>query len=347
MFNELKKFVNDNPIRVTMCEKTGKAYAYTFSGNTVAYYELDGNVDVYNDLILPNANDFDDINEAIHSEDAIYDENPFDFYTDDCQISEPKEVSANKFVKALASFTKFYDTDNIHREYRGIHINNGNMFATNSYVMRIVESNVFDKDVNMVIDFNPMVSYMDINTKKIKTTGKSLFATKKSKNDSVVISTYVKGYDDILKVEYKGLTFINHSICKSELDFTFIKQSTKNLDKTIKVYKNDLYRALNNLLGQSIKDPNKVKNAFVFEQENDKILIYPYIKFTETRHTLIETVNSQSDFDTKLVTNGENLLNVLKQISDEIIEIKFNSESRISKISSKTSKEDYYIIFTV
>lgn len=347
MLNELKKFVNDNPIRVTMCEKTGKAYAYTFSGNTVAYYELDGNVDVYNDLILPNADEFDNIDDAIHSEGAIHDENPFDFYTGDCKFTEPKEVSANKFVKALAAFTKFYDVDNIHREYRGIHINNGNMFATDSYVMRIIESNVFDKDVNMVIDFNPMVSYMDINTKKIKTTGKSLFATKKTKNDTVNISTYVKGEDEILKVEYKGLTFINHSICKSELDFDFIKKSTKNLDKSIKVYRNDLYKALNSLLGQSIKDPHKVKNAFVFEQVAEKMMIYPYIKFKEDRGDIIEVVNAQSNIDTKLVTNGENLLNVLKQIDDEIIELKHNAESKICKISSKTSKEDYYIIFNV
>jgi len=192
MFKELKKFVDDNPIRVTVCEKTGIGYAYTFNGNTVAYYELDGNIDVYNDLILPNANDFENIDDAIHSDGVIFDEYPYDFYIGDCEVSEPKQVSANQFVNALSTFTNFYDINNIHSEYRGIHIKDGNMFATNSYVMRIVKTATFDKSSNMVINFKPVVDFMNINTKKIKTTGKSLFDSK-SKDDKVSISTYNKG----------------------------------------------------------------------------------------------------------------------------------------------------------
>jgi len=346
MFKELKKFVDDNPIRVTVCEKTGIGYAYTFNGNTVAYYELDGNIDVYNDLILPNTNDFENIDDAIHSDGVIFDEYPYDFYIGDCEVSEPKQVSANQFVNALSTFTNFYDINNIHSEYRGIHIKDGNMFATNSYVMRIVKTATFDKSSNMVINFKPVVDFMNINTKKIKTTGKSLFDSK-SKDDKVSISTYNKGGEDVLLIDYKGLTFRNHSICKSELDFQFIAESNKNLDKTIKVYRNDLYRALNNLLNEPIKDKNKVKNAFVFEQVDDKLLVYPYIKFKDDRGDILETVNAQSNIDTKLITNGENLLNVLKHINDEIIELKHNSESKICKISSKSSKEDYYLIFNV
>jgi len=104
---------------------------------------------------------------------------------------------------------------------------------------------------------------------------------------------------------------------------------------------------LNNLLNEPIKDKNKVKNAFVFEQVDDKLLVYPYIKFKDDRGDILETVNAQSNIDTKLITNGENLLNVLKHINDEIIELKHNSESKICKISSKSSKEDYYLIFNV
>ncbi len=347
MFKELKKFVKDNPIRVTVCEKTLISYAYTFSDNTVAYYILDDNIDVPNDLILPNADDFENIQDAINDdENVIFDENPYDFYMGSIEIYDKAEVSANKFVKSLAGFTKFYDTDNIHSEYRGIHINDGNMFSTNSYVMRIIKSETFQKSTNLVIDFKPVVEYMGIDTKKIKSTGKSLFAAK-TKNDNVKLSTYKKGDDDILHIEYKDLMFINHSICKSDLDFKFVENSSKNLDKTIKVYRKDLYKALNSLLNESIKDKNKVKNAFVFEQKDEKLLIYPYIKFKEDRGNILETVNAQSNIDTKLITNGENLLNILKQINDEIIELKHNSDSKICKITSKTSKEDYYLIFNV
>jgi len=351
MFKELKKFAKDTPIHVTMSEELQKSFAYAYSENTVVYYELDGNIDVYNDLILLNANDFNDIDDCIHTGKVIVDENPFAFElhvekNDKIHFIpiKRKVVSVNTFVKSLAPFTKFYDIDNIHKEYRGIHISNGNMFATNSYVMRIIKSSIFDKQVNMVIDFNPIVDFIDIDTKKIKSTGMSLFA-KKTNND-VTISTYNTKDDSILFLEYKGLSFINHSICKSELDFKYVDESSENLDSTIKVYKNDLYKVLNDLLGQSIKIPNKVKNAFVFEQIKEKLLVYPYVKFTNDRN-VVKTINAQSNIDSRLVTNGENLLNILKLMTDEIVELQHNKESKICKITSKNSKEDYYIIFNV
>jgi hypothetical protein len=40
-------------------------------------------------------------------------------------------------------------------------------------------------------------------------------------------------------------------------------------------------------------------------------------------------------------------LNILKSIPDEVVEMKYNKESSISKISSTKSKEDYYAIFNV
>tara|TARA_Y100001937_G_C7092658_1_gene318506 strand:- start:124 stop:1164 length:1041 start_codon:yes stop_codon:yes gene_type:complete len=346
MYKELLKLSEENPIRVTMCEKTSLSYAYTFNDNSVIYYELDGNVDVYNDLILPNANEYDNINDAIHSESAIHDENPYDFSNIDNSVS--KEVSANKFVKALSTFNNFYDENNIHKEYRGIHIKDGKMFATNAFVMRIVETTVFDKDINMVIDFKPILEYMDINVNKIKTTGKSLWDTKKTKNENVKLSTYSKDGDDVLQIEYKGLTFVNHSLCKSELNFSFIEKASKNLDSSIKVYKKQLYNAVNNILGTPIKNSNKVKNALVFEQADGKTLsIYPYIKFEDGISYCVEYVNAQSNIKDKMITNGENLLNILKSIPDEVIEIKYNNETNISKISSTKSKEDYYAIFNV
>lgn len=346
MYKELLKFSEENPIRVTVCEKTSLSYAYTFNDNSVIYYELDGNVDVYNDLILPNANEYNNIDDAIHSESAVHDENPYDFSNIDNSVS--KEVSANKFIKAISAFNKFYDENNIHKEYRGIHIKDNKMFATNAFVMRIVETSIFDKDVNMVIDFKPVVEYMDIDANKIKTTGKSLWDTKKTKNENIKLSTYSKDGDDVLHIEYKGLTFINHSLCKSELDFSFIENATKNLDSSIKVHKKQLYKAVNTLLGTSIKDSNKVKNALVFEQADGKTLsIYPYIKFTEGVGDHVEYVNAQSNVKNKMITNGENLLNILKSIPDEVVEMKYNKESSISKISSTKSKEDYYAIFNV
>ena len=344
MFKELQKIAkeNENTIRVATCEKTLKSYAYIFINNTVVYYILDDEIDAYNDVIIPNISSFDNIEDAIHSDNAIFDETPFDFYQNETENNH-SIVSKNNFVKTISPFYKFCDENNIRNEYRGIHINNGKIIATNGYIMRMVDSTIFDKNINIVVDFKPILDYININPTKIKNVGKPLWNNSKSQKDSVKIITPSNG--DYIHFEYNGLIFINHVFCKSQLDFTHIRKASDNLDISLKIYKQDLYKSINNILSNSTNEHKYIKNVLVFEQVNNKLMIYPYNKFNDDIGNNVEYVNIHSDLSKKLVINGLYLMNILKDITVDILEIHINSKSNISKIQSNKLKEEYYLIF--
>ena len=337
MLKELKKFAKENPIHVTVSEKDLKSYAYAYDGNTIAYYELSKDIDVYNDLIIPSDKVYDDIGKVLHSEGILFDDTPFDFVVD--KESSITLVSANNFTKSVHDFTKYYAVDDYRTELSGLHVRSGTLFASDSIIMRLKHTNSFPKNSNMIIDINPIVEYLGVNVRKVKPVGKSLFATKKSKNDDLEMSVVTKKGEESLKLKSNKLTFIITSMGKSSLSFDLIKKiKTTHI---ITLHRESLISKITNLLSNQPKNSDSIKNMVRFRLEG-KLSMSNY-KDEETTETMNCKCETQPLFKDKIqfVLNAYKLLVLLKSVTDSEIQLHYEDSNNggITRVVSSTNKD--------
>ena len=335
MLNELKKFAKNSPIYVTVDEKLSLPFAYAYVGNTIAYYQLDGNIDVYNDLIIPSDKEYSNIEDAIHSDYVSHDETPFEFAFD--KESMPTSISANNFTKAVSQFTKFYDVEDYRTELTGLHVRRGTLFASDSRIMRLKKSNTFPSNTDMIIDVNPLVDYLGVNVRKVKSVGMSLFNSNKIKNDMLDISVINKNGDDALRVKHKNLTFIIISTGKSKVSFDFI--GTMKPTHTIVVHRESLIKNLTKLINNPSTDSDAIKDYVRFRL-HDKLEMSNYIYHKDGED--ISKMNYkclESSKEIKFVLDASNLLVLLKTVKDSNIQLRYDSHGNIARIFSDSSSD--------
>ncbi len=332
-FVNLKKLSKKQPVYVKT--ENDNTYIYTYVGNTIAYY-IDNSFDLKEPIEIESLDEYSNINSAI--EKSKKDEDPFTFDFD--TESEPTNISSTNFVKSISQFTKFYNTEDYRTELTGLHVRNGNIFASDATIMRLKKSQTFPSECNMIIDVNPIVEYLGINKNKIKSTGKSLFAVANKKSDTLHLSVVTKDGNDALKVTHEDLNFIVISIGKSNLNFEFVKgiKPTHNitvhresfinqLNKLIKVPEtND--DAVKNYVRLNCKDELEMTN-YVYYKNGSNILNMPYkSKFSKSHGKNVE-----------IILNAEKLLVSLKVITDDYITLNYEHCGHISRITSDNTKD--------
>lgn len=330
MFNKFKKLSNNNKVYIKT--ENSITYIYTYIGNTVSYY-IDNNISCERPLEISSLTNFSNIKDALNSKDIINDDAPFVF---DFDTESPKtSMSPSNFVKAISEFTKFYNTEDYRTELTGLHIRKGNIFASDSVLMRLKKSKTFPEDANMIIDVNPLLDYLDINTRKIKSKGKALFSSKKVSTDNIILSTVTKDGNDALKVEYDNLTFITISIGKSILSFDFIKSI--NPTHKISLHRETLIKKLTELVNNP-SDNSDAKKGFVRFVFGEKLELSNFIYYIKGERTLeISYKKSGDSSDLEFVLDANKLLIILKILKDSQIQIGYDVNGNISRITSETS----------
>ena len=333
MLKQLLKFSDSSSIFIS------SNYAYSYNGNTVAYFKIDTNIE--DSIEIPDAKDYQTIEECINSKKKKKDDTPFTFDFD--SETTPKEISSNQFVKMVSMFTKYYNKDDYRPELTGLHIRNGVLFASDSIIMRLRRTEMFGKDTNMIVDVNPILDYIGIEAKKIKSTSKSLFASKKIKNDNIILSSVSKDGNDALKIKYKDLNFIVISIGESKVSFEFIKKI--NPTDKIKFQRKDLINNITTLLNEEI-DYNKdyVKDYIRFNLKGDlELSNYVYYK---NGHKIVKgRYDNQSDNKIESFTlNGNKLLTILKTIESDIVYIHYDENGHITKVTPDSKTDELLLI---
>jgi hypothetical protein len=329
MFSELKKFSGNNP--VFLLPSGNKLFVYTYVGNTIGYYSTN-EVSIESALEIPNISLYNSLEEILESDESIVDETPFDFDFDN--ETESNEISANNFVKAVSEFTKFYNTDDYRPELTGLHIRKGTLFASDATIMRLKKTKTFPDTVNMIVDVNPLVDYLGINTRNIKTTGKSLFGSKAVVNDMLNISTVTKDDNDSLKIDYKNLSFLCISVGKSNLSFEFIK--TIKPTHYIKLHRKTLIKNLTQLVNNPSTNSDAIRDYVRFTIDGN--LSLTNFVYYDNDKTVLE-MNCNCEDNVSFVLHANKLMTILKTLTDSQVEIQYMRFGNITRIISENSKD--------
>lgn len=328
MFKKFKEFADKRPVYIT---KEGRVYSY--NGNTIAYFDISDKLkeSINSNMAFTSIEKCSSI-EDILKLDSKVDEEPFSF---DFDIKiYPEKVTSTKLVKIFSSFNKFYNTESFRTELSGIHVKGGSIFATDSYILKLSKIDLVGKDANMVIDINPMLDYLDINTKKIASTNKSLFKSNAVKNDEITIGYIDSKTDSGLYLNIDGLNFLIISICESNLDFSYIKNFKPNNKLT--VHTQNLLKEVSKILENPTQDKLDICKDMVKFDVSDKlnISIYEYTG-ESTISTILGTKANSNDV---FVVNGRRLIEMLKEIKDSTVDITLNKEKTMLRINSQTNK---------
>jgi len=341
MFNELKKLSKNSPVYIK--QESFNTYVYTYVGNTIVYY-IDNSIVINNPIEIPSIDNFNNIEDSI--KDSKIDETPFTFEFD--TESSKFSISPTNFVKAISQFTKFYNIEDYRTELTGLHIRKGMLFASDATIMRLKKSKTFPESANMIIDVNPLVDYLDISTRNIKSSGMSLFGSNKVNNEVLELSTVTKDGNDALKVTHKSLTFVIISIGKSVLNFDYIKQSS--FSHKVILHRETLIKKLTDLLNSPSNNDDAIRDYVRFTFK-DKLELTNYIYYQKGEIILsIPYRCLENTSGLEFTLNASKLLILLKVLKDSEIELRYDISGNITRIFSnsiQTSKELLLIAQTI
>ena len=337
MFKELKKLAKTNPIYVK--NENNNNYIYTYIGNTIAYY-IDNSFVVLMSQEITSIVEYDNIEDAIANEGKP-DDAPFKFEFD---TESPKTtITPSNFVKAISQFTKFYNTEDYRTELTGLHIRKGTLFASDATIIRLKKTKTFPKDANMIIDVNPVIDYLALGNKKLKSKGKSLFAAKE-KSDNLEMSTVTKDGNNALKLTHKNLTFVVISIGNSTLNFDYIKKN--KFTHEVLVHRETLIKSLTELLNNPSTNSDAKKEMVRFTLKNKlQLSNYIYYKQGEQVINIHYTTPSEQDNEIFFVLNAVKLLTILKVMTNEKVIFKHDINGTVTRLTSeKDNNEDLLLI---
>jgi hypothetical protein len=325
MITELLRFTTDSSIYFTNTNNMNIAYVY--NGNSVAYCEIPEQIN--SDLVVTDASKHTTFKQCLEIGTVIPNETPFvfDFTTE----SPEKEISPNTFKKLFSLFTKFYNVEDYRTELSGIHVRDGMMFASDATIMRLKKTEIFGSDTNMIIDIIPFLEFISTDNKKIKSTGKSLFSSKKT--DNIVFSIIQKNGEVALKIRYQNLNFIIVSIGESKVPFKYIDIIKPT--NTIKIHKQVLIDNLTELLNENVEyDNDYIKNYIRFNLKQ-KLEISNYV-FYKDGHKILPIKYEQTLSKSNLpffVLDGMKLLVILKSIDSDIVYINYDTDGLITTVT--------------
>lgn len=331
----LKKFLEkstDKNVYITKCND--KSIVYGYNGNTICYFENPSILE-YPDKFFPVSELGKGIkidNKALKSIKGEVDETPFNF---DYSILSTEEMPTNKLVKIFTSFSKFYDTNSFRVTTSGVHVKKGVLFATDAFMLKLSKMTLLE-DSNMVIDINPVLGYLDINSKKIKSTAKSLFKSPTLKNDSISISLLDTSEGSAMLVNNKGTKFIINSLAESSLDFSFIKAFKPHFK--FKVHRKNFITTMNNLLNRELETPIDTKPNMVRFNMQDKLILsrFEYNGMSSVNDTIL--YSNQTEHSDNFVLDGERVANMLKEISDDSVLIEVSADKKMVRFRSEDNK---------
>jgi hypothetical protein len=335
--SNLKKFISKSDTNDIFITKSGeKTIVYSYNGNTVCYYESPTDLEV-SDVYFPVSDLGDNVltKQIVKNIKTTKDEAPFIF---EFSVEGVEEIQTNKLVKVFSSFSKFYDTESFRTVTSGVHIRQGVLFATDAVVLKLSKLKLLGVASNMVVDVNPVLSFLDINAKKIKSVGKSLFKAKTIKNDTLTLGHITLPEDNsAMWVGTDTVSFVINSLADSSLDFSFIKQFRPFFQ--LRVHRDKMIAELNNLI--NLKEeveidtmPNMVKFTL-----SDKLTISLFEYNGEVNHKVVLPYENVSKEEGTFVLDATKLIILLKELDDSSVLIDVTKKKDMCKLKSEDSKD--------
>lgn len=328
MFKKFKEFAGNRPVYAT--PNGSNTTIYSYNGNTIAYIDYAQTID--GSLVFGSIQKCSSI-EDIFKLESKKDEEPFNFEAVDIKTNKEK-ITSTKLVKMFSSFSKFYDTESNRTELSGVHIKSGTLFATDAFIMKLSKNDFFTSFNNMVVDINPMMDYLDINSKKISNTNKSLFKSNTVKNDDITIGYIDNEKNSGLYLEIDSLKFLVISICPSELDFSFVKNFKPKYK--VEVHTQTLLREISKLIDLEKVDIDTSKDMIRLDV-SDKLKVSLYEYGGET--SIYTEIPCKSNSTESFCINGRRLTQLLKEIKDTKVTLYVNEEKRMLRINSENTKD--------
>lgn len=336
----LKKFSNNGCIYITKLEN--KNIIYSYNENNIAFIEVDY-FGTDEPIEIKNTKGVETVLDLVEllKDNSKYnlDAEPFDFNVD-IKVTDT-DFNLNNLSNLVNSFKGYYKDDSLNPEYTGIHFRKSNVFATNGSVLKLFKSTILGDDVNLVLDLLPIVNSLDLDTRKIKNVGKSLFQSKSKINN--IIGYAYKNDEPIFYLKTESLSY--YSICKCYSTLNFSKMTTFNKDVICKLHKEKIKSILQKYENVDLFDIDTRKDTILldFTENNLSIYVYDY----QGNHLLLDKmpVKCNKSFD---ITVDISLLSmIINDIQNNELSLYIDEFSKIINFKENETNKVLTLIGTL